>query len=172
MILYIPHSRILCSTPNVTFQLLALKSLKLLPSFQILQPLATYILGNLKRLPSTSTALPPGLLFSGFFRQTRVVAIVREMFISSLYIFKCYCQHPTQTFESLSLANSERSSSVSLIWRGDSLRANIKPSKALPLSVLKLVTLVNNATAASWQTLQADSSPPDNEKMPPPTLVT
>jgi hypothetical protein len=61
---------------------------------------------------------------------------------------------------------------VSLIWRGDSLRANIKPSKALPLSVLKLVTLVNNATAASWQTLQADSSPPDNEKMPPPTLVT
>jgi hypothetical protein len=81
MILYIPHSRILCSTPNVTFQLLALKSLKLLPSFQILQPLATYILGNLKRLPSTSTALPPGLLFSGFFRQTRVVAIVREMFL-------------------------------------------------------------------------------------------
>lgn len=80
-ILCIPHSRILCSTPNVTFQLLALKFLKLLPSFQILQPLATYILGNLKRLPSTSTALPPGLLFLGFIRKTRVVAIIREMFL-------------------------------------------------------------------------------------------
>jgi hypothetical protein len=83
MILYILLSRILCSTPNVTFQLLALKFLKLLPSFQILQPLATYILGNLKRLPSTNTALPPGLLFLGIIRQTRVVAIVREMFLLS-----------------------------------------------------------------------------------------
>lgn len=96
----------------------------------------------------------------------------RYLHIFSLHIQVLLSTRLPQTFESLSLANSERSSSVSLIWRGDSLRANIKPSKALSLSVLKLVTLVNNATAASWQTLHADSSPPDDQKKRPPTLVT
>jgi len=96
----------------------------------------------------------------------------RYLHIFSLHLQVLLSTRLPQNFESLSLANSVRSSSVSLIWRGDSLNANIKPSKAPSLSVLKLVTLVNNATAASWQTLQADSSPPDDEKKPPPTLVT